>query len=43
MASTIMTLVENINSGAALMDNTDSYNVDADCAKIRVPYAMITG
>ena len=43
MASTIMTLVENINSGAALMDNTSDYNVDADCAKIRVPYAMITG
>ena len=43
MASTIMTLIENISSGAALMDNTDSYNVDADCAKIRVPYAMVTG
>ena len=42
MASTIMTLIENISSGAALMDNTDSYNVDADCAKIRVPYAMVT-
>ena len=43
MASTIMTLVENINTGAALMDNTADFNVDADCAKIRVPYAMITG
>ena len=43
MANTIMTLVNNINTGAALMDNTSDYNVDADCAKIRVPYAMITG
>ena len=42
MASTILTLIENAGSGAALMDNTDSYNVDADCAKIRVPYAMVT-
>lgn len=43
MANTIMTLVENVNTGAALMDNTADFNVDADCAKIRVPYAMITG
>lgn len=42
MANTILTLINNIGSGAALMDNTDSYNVDADCAKIRVPYAMVT-
>ncbi len=38
MASTIVTLVTNVQSGAALMDNTGSYNVDADVAKIRVPY-----
>ena len=43
MASTIMTLVNNINTGAALMDNTSDFVVDSDCAKIRVPYAMITG
>ncbi|WP_295588457.1 galactose ABC transporter substrate-binding protein [uncultured Oscillibacter sp.] len=43
MASTIMTLVENVSSGAELMANTDSYNVDEGVAKIRVPYAMVTG
>ena len=43
MASTIMTLVTNINDGGALMDNTDSFNVDEGVAKIRVPYAKITG
>ena len=42
MASTIMTLVNNINTGAALMDNTSDFVVDSDCAKIRVPYAMVT-
>ena len=43
MASTIMTLVENVNSAAELMANTDSYNVDEGVAKIRVPYAKVTG
>ena len=43
MANTIMTLVTNIQSGAALMDNTTDMNVDAGVAKIRVPYAKITG
>jgi len=43
MANTIMTLVGNIASEAALMENTSDFNVDADCAKIRVPYAKITG
>ena len=43
MASTIMTLVNNINTGAALMDNTSDFVVDSDCAKIRVPYATYTG
>lgn len=42
MANTIMTLVNNINTGAALMDNTSDFVVDSDCAKIRVPYAMVT-
>ena len=42
MANTIMTLVNNINTGAALMDNTTDFVVDSDCAKIRVPYAMVT-
>ena len=43
MANTIMTLINNIGGGAALMDNTDSYNVDEGVAKIRVPYATYTG
>lgn len=33
----------NLNSGAALMDNTSSFNVDAGVAKIRVPYGVYTG
>ena len=40
MASTITTLVANIQEGADLMDNTDQFTVDADVDKIRVPYAM---
>ena len=40
MASTIMTLVENVQGGAELMANTDQYVVDEDVAKIRVPYSM---
>ena len=40
MASTIVTLVKNVQSGAALMDNTDQYTVDSDVAKIRVPYGV---
>ncbi|WP_347498058.1 galactose ABC transporter substrate-binding protein [Oscillibacter sp. PC13] len=43
MASTIMTLISNISGNGALMDNTDSFNVDEGVAKIRVPYAKITG
>ena len=43
MASTIITLVENVESGAALMDNTSDFNVDEGVAKIRVPYATYTG
>lgn len=40
MASTIVTLVKNVQSGAALMDNTSQYTVDSDVAKIRVPYGV---
>ena len=40
MASTIVTLVKNVQSGAALMDNTGDFTVDADVAKIRVPYGV---
>ena len=42
MAATIASLVKNIQGGAALMDNTDQYNVDEGVAKIRVPYALYT-
>ena len=42
MASTIMTLINNIKSGAAIMDNTSDYNVDEGVAKIRVPYGTYT-
>lgn len=40
MASTIITLVKNVQSGAALMDNTSDYTVDDGVAKIRVPYGV---
>lgn len=40
MASTINTLVKNVQDGAELMANTDQFTVDSDVAKIRVPYAM---
>ena len=43
MAATIAALVKNVMDGEALMANTDSYNVDADSAKIRVPYSMVGG
>ena len=43
MASTIVTLVKNVQSGAALMDNTGDFTVDADVAKIRVPYGVYDG
>ncbi len=42
MAATIAALVKNIQNGAAIMDNTSSYNVDEGVAKIRVPYALYT-
>ena len=38
--ATIVTLVKNVQDGAELMANTDSFTIDADVAKIRVPYAM---
>ncbi len=43
MAKTIVTLVGNVKTGAALMDNTSSFNVDEGVAKIRVPYGVYTG
>ena len=40
MASTINTLVKNVQDGAELMANTEQFVVDEGVAKIRVPYAM---
>ncbi len=40
MASTINTLVKNVQDGAELMANTDQFVVDEGVAKIRVPYQM---
>ena len=37
-----MTLITNVKSGAAIMDNTSSFNVDSGVAKIRVPYGTYT-
>ena len=42
-AAAIALLAKNATSGAALMDGTDSYNVDDASAKIRIPYAVYTG
>ena len=42
MAKTIATLVQNVIDGNELMANTESFNVDSDSAKIRVPYALYT-
>lgn len=43
MASTITTLVKNVQDGSDLMANTDQFTVDTDVAKIRVPYQMYDG
>lgn len=43
MASTIIALVKNIKEGKKIMDGTESFNVDAGVAKIRVPYQIYTG
>ena len=43
MASTINTLVKNVQDGAELMANTDQFTVDDDVSKIRVPYQMYDG
>lgn len=43
MASTITTLVKNVQDGSDLMVNTDQFTVDTDVAKIRVPYQMYDG
>lgn len=43
MANAIALLAGNIANSKALMDGTDSLNVDDDCAKIRIPYGIYTG
>ena len=43
MAACIAKLSGNVAGGSKLMDGTDSYNVDKDSAKIRIPYAIYTG
>lgn len=43
MANAIAFLTANVTSGKALMDSTDSYNIDANVNKIRIPYGIYTG
>ena len=43
MATTINTLVKNVQDGAELMASTDQFVVDSDVDKIRVPYQMYDG
>lgn len=43
MADCIAFLTGNVAGGKALMDGTDSYNIDESVAKIRIPYAIYTG
>ena len=43
MATTINTLVKNVQDGADLMASTDQFVVDSDVDKIRVPYQMYDG
>ena len=42
MATTIATLVGNVQAGSGVMENTSEYNVDEGVAKIRVPYDVYT-
>jgi len=43
MASGIVYLAANVANGADLMAETGAFNIDADVAKIRIPYAIFTG
>lgn len=42
MAGCLAKLAGNVTAGGAVMDNTDEYIVDEDCAKIRIPYGVYT-
>lgn len=43
MAEGILYLAANIQAGKALLDATESFNLDEGVAKIRIPYAIYTG
>jgi len=43
MAKAIAQLAENAGEGADLMNNTESFNIDENVAKIRIPYGIYTG
>lgn len=40
MSAAIKLLIDNVLDGKAIMDGTDDYNVDANTAKIRIPYGV---
>lgn len=40
MAACIQFLTTNVQAGKEIMDGTDSYNVDENAAKIRIPYGV---
>ena len=42
MANTIAFMTQNVMNGGRLMDNMESYDVDEEAAKIRVPYVKVT-
>lgn len=43
MANAIALLAGNTAAGSDLMAGTESYNIDADAAKMRIPYGIYTG
>ncbi len=43
MAECIAFIISNATAGKPVMEGTDSYNVDATAAKIRIPYAPFLG
>lgn len=43
MADCIVKLCGNVKAGSKLLDGTDSYIIDENCAKFRIPYGVYTG
>jgi methyl-galactoside transport system substrate-binding protein len=43
MAACVIALAQNIANGNDLMANTSGYNIDSGVAKIRIPYAIVSG